>query len=204
MSDTVDADMEYNGDFLAIDEKLDEAANWTDTVQVPMGDSTITLAHRLLTERERLKLRVRLPMDELQAYQNDEMDADRERLLALQKKDSLTDAEEAELRDLHETAGQQTAGLLSALGEDGVNALMDAGKWTVQPTAADVRDLIDAPPDRQQAVFNGNVPNPLTPEKARDPLADAIRKKIEAQPYLIKLHLGMAALNETNGVTQGN
>jgi len=204
MSDSVDDDIQYNGDFLAVDEKLDEAANWTDTVQVPMGDSTITLAHRLLTERERLKLRVRLPMDELQEYQNEEMDADRERLLALQEKDSLTEEEEAELRDLHETAGQQTAGLLSALGEDGVNALMDAGKWTVQPTPEDINDVINAPVERQEAILGGDVPTTLTAEKVREPLADAIKEKIEAQPYLLKLHLGMKALNETNGVTQGN
>jgi len=204
MSDSVDDDIQYNGDFLAVDEKLDEAANWTDTVQVPMGDSTITLAHRLLTERERLKLRVRLPMDELQEYQNEEMDADRERLLALQEKDSLTEEEEAELRDLHETAGQQTAGLLSALGEDGVNALMDAGKWTVQPTPEDINDVINAPVERQEAILGGDVPTTLTAEKVREPLAEAIKEKIEAQPYLLKLHLGMKALNETNGVTQGN
>jgi len=204
MSDSVDDDIQYNGDFLAVDEKLDEAANWTDTVQVPMGDSTITLAHRLLTERERLKLRVQLPMDDLQEYQNEEMDADRERLLALQEKDSLTDDEEAELRELHETAGQQTAGLLSALGSDGVNALMDAGKWTVQPTAEDIQDVINAPKGRQKQIFDGDVPNVLTPEEVREPLAEAIRDKIEAQPYLLKLHLGMKALNETNGVTQGN
>jgi len=204
MSDSVDDDIQYNGDFLTVDEKLDEAANWTDTVQVPMGDSTITLAHRLLTERERLKLRVRLPMDELQEYQNEEMDADRERLLALQEKDSLTEEEEAELRDLHETAGQQTAGLLSALGEDGVNALMDAGKWTVQPTPEDINDVINAPVERQEAILGGDVPTTLTAEKVREPLAEAIKEKSEAQPYLLKWHLGMKALNETNGVTQGN
>jgi len=204
MSDNVDDDIEYNGDFLTVDEKLDEAANWTDTVQVPMGDDTITLAHRLLTERERLKLRVRLPMEELQDYQNDQMDGDRERLLALQEKDSLTEEEETELRELHETAGQQTAGLLSALGSDGVNALMDAGKWTVQPTTADINDVISAPTSRQKKIFDGDVPQHLTAEKVREPLAAAIRDKIESQPYLLKLHLGMKALNETNGVTQGN
>jgi hypothetical protein len=81
---------------------------------------------------------------------------------------------------------------------------MDAGKWTVQPTTADINDVINAPKARQKQIFDGDVPNVLTAEKVREPLADAIRKKIEAQPYLLKLHLGMKALNETNGVTQGN
>jgi hypothetical protein len=204
MTDTVDDSLDYNGDFLETEAKLEDTSTWTDTVEVPLGDDTITLAHRLLTERERVELRVRLPMDDLQEYQNEDMGEERERILELQEKDDLTEAEKEELKELHASAGQQIGGLLSALGQEGVNALMDAGKWTVQPTEADLNDVIQAPRERQKEIFNGDVPNVLDHETVREPLADAIRKKIEAQPYLIKLHIGLKALNETNGVTQGN
>jgi len=110
-------------------------------------------------------------------------------------------AEEDELIELAQEVNPEEEGK-DSIGEDAVDALMDAGVHAIEPTEGDVQDILAAGPDVQERVF-GEIPQSLDKETARDGMREYMRDRIEGQPFPIKFVLGQRAYMETVAV-QGN
>jgi len=190
-----------NGDFLKADDKIEQGTEWSDTLSIPIAGEEMEFGFTLLDERPRQHVQNTLPIDEFRKYKQDGMSDDHKRLMELQRKDDLTDEEEEELVELAQSVNPEEEGK-DSIGEEAVNALMDAGIHAIEPTEGDVQDILAATPDVQERVF-GEVPSSLDTETARDGLREYMRERIEGQPFPIKFVLGQRAYMETVAV-QGN
>lgn len=192
---------ELNGDFLKADEKIEQGTDWQDTMQIPIAGEKMEFGFTLLEERDRQHVQNELPIQEFKEYRDDGMSEEQERLMELQRKDELTDEEQQELVDLAEKVNPEDEGR-DSLGDDAVDALMDAGKAAIEPTEDDVADILAADPDVQKRIF-GEIPSNLDRDTAREKLRAYMKERIEGQPFPIKYVLGQRAYMETVAV-QGN
>lgn len=189
-----------NGDFLKADEKIEQGTDWQDTMTIPIAGEEMEFGFTLLDERPRQHVQNELPIQEFREYKNDGMSDEQERLMELQRKDDLTDEEEDELIELAEEVNPEEEGR-EKLGEDAVEALMDAGVHAIEPTDEDIQDILAADPETQERILD-EVSN-LDRDTARDELREYMRDRIEGQPFPIKYVLGQRAYMETVAV-QGN
>lgn len=191
---------EYNGDFLRADEKIQQGTDWQGEVTIPVAGEEMTFGFTLLDERVNQRVQSTLPLEEFRDYQKGGMSEEQERLLELQRKNDLTDAEQEELIELAQEVNPEEEGR-DTLGDDAVDALMDAGKHAIEPTDGDVEDVMGLSPNEQEALF-GDVPEGGEPA-FRDRLREYMRTRIEEQPFPIKFIIGQQAFMETVAV-QGN
>ena len=192
---------ELNGDFLRADEKIEQGLDWEDTMTIPIAGDKMEFGFTLLDERMRQQVQSTLPLEKFRDYRKGGMSEEQERLMELQRKDDLTDDEQEELVELAQEVNPEEEGR-DTLGDDAVNALMDAGKHAIEPTEGDIQDVIAADPQRQEAIL-GELPDHLDTETVRDGLREYMRDRIEEQPFPIKFQLGQRAFMETIAV-QGN
>lgn len=191
---------DLNGDFLKADDKIEQGTDWQDTMAIPIAGEKMEFGFTLLDERVRQRVQNTLPIDEFREYRSDDVSEEHERLMELQRKGDLTEEEEQELVELAQEVNPEDEGR-DTLGEDAVDALMDAGKHALEPTDGDVQDVMAADPDKQEQMF-GEVPAGDR-EDFRDRLRDYMRERVESQPFPIKFYLGQRAYMETVAV-QGN
>lgn len=189
---------DLNGDFLRADEKIEQGTDWQDTMQIPIAGEQMEFGFTLLDERVRQRVQNVLPLDEFRDYRKDGMSDEQERLMELQRKDDLSEDEQEELVELAQEVNPEEEGR-DSLGDDAVDALMDAGKHAIEPTEGDVQDVITADPDVQERVF-GEIPDHLDDETAREHLREYMRDRIEGQPFPIKFQLGQRAFMESVAV----
>lgn len=189
---------DFNGDLLRADEKIEQGIEWTDTVKIPVAGEEMTFGFSLLNERTRQPVQDALPLDEFRDYQDDGMSEQQERLMELQRKDDMSDEEEEELLRLAQEVNPEEEGR-NELGDDAVDALMEAGKEAFEPTEEDVGDILSAPPDVQQRIL-GDIPEHLDRETARKELREHMKERLEDQPFPIKFILGQRAYMETVAV----
>jgi len=192
---------DYNGDLLKADEKIEQGTEWWDTLTIPIAGEDMTFGFELLDERPRQNVQSNLPLEEFRDYQQGGMSEEQERLMELQRKDDLTDDEQEELVALAQEVNPEEEGR-DTLGEDAVDALMDAGKHAIRPTEDDITDVLNAPPDVQEKVL-GEIPDHLDREVIKEELQSYMRDRVENQPFPIKFHIGQRAFMETIAV-QGN
>jgi len=193
---------ELNGDLLRADEKIEQGLDWSDTMTIPIAGEKMEFGFTLLDERTRTMVQNTLPMDELRQYRSDGMSDEHKRLMELQRKDDLSESEREELIELAEEVNPEDEGK-DSLGEDAVEALMDAGKAALEPTEDDVSDLLAADPETQERIFGGDLPKHMDADVARDALSEYMTDRLEGQPFPIKFTLGQRAYMETLAV-QGN
>ena len=192
---------DYNGDFLRADEKIEQGNEWTDTLTIPIAGDKMEFGFGLLDERPRQMVQSTLPLDEFRDYQQGGMSDEQERLMELQRKNDLSDEEEQELVELAQKVNPEEEGR-DTLGDDAVDALMDAGKHAIEPTDGDIQDIINADPATQEKVL-GEVPQHLDHDTVREKMKPYMEERIEEQPFPIKFHIGQRAFMETIAV-QGN
>jgi hypothetical protein len=188
----------YDGGLLVADAKIEKGNNWQDTMTIPVAGDTTEFGFSLLDERPRQRVQNVLPLDEFRDYQQGGMSEQQDRLMELQRKDDLTDDEQAELLELVEEVNPEDEGR-DSLGDDAVNALMDAGVHAIEPTEDDINDLLAADPEVQERVF-GEIPDHVDHDTARDALKEYMEDRIENQPFPIKFQLGQRAFMETVSV----
>lgn len=191
---------DFNGDLLRADEKIERGTKWEDTTTIPIAGEQMEFGFSLLDERVNQRVQSTLPLEEFRDYKKGGMSDEQERLLELQRKDDLSDEEREELADLAEEVNPEEEGR-DTLGNDAVEALMDAGKHALKPTEDDVQDAMSLDPERQREMF-GSVPEG-GPDVFHDELQSYMRERIEGQPFPIKFTLGQIAFMETVAV-QGN
>lgn len=189
---------DLNGDFLRADAKIEQGTDWSDTTKIPVAGEKMEFGFELLDERVRQKVQNVLPIDEFRDYRKDGMSDEQKRLMELQRKDELTEEEREEFIELGEKVNPEEEGR-DSLGEDAVNALMDAGKEAIIPTEGDVSDVVAADPEKQEQIF-GEIPDHLDNETAREGLREYMKERIEGQPFPIKFTLGQIAFMETVAV----
>lgn len=189
---------ELNGDLLRADEKIEQGIEWQDTMTIPVAGENIEFGFSLLDERVRQQVQNELPIDEFRKYKQDGMSDEQERLMELQRKDELSEDEREELLDLAEEVNPEEEGR-NKLGEDAVDALMDAGKEALEPTEGDIQDIIAAEPDVQKRIF-GEIPQILDKDVAREKLKEYWKDRVEGQPFPVKYSLGQRAYMETVAV----
>lgn len=188
-------------DFLRAKEKISDALSWRGDVNVNLGGETVTFKHRLLNETELLEVKRSLNMSELDEADNAGQTDAQERLLELQQKEDLSDAEEAELEDLSGQVAQQTDQIERALGEDGYDILMEMGRRTIEPSDDYVDYVYELPPqDMKSELGMQTLPNPVTKGAVSERLSEQMVDVIDEQPYPIKLNIGMQAFSETLSV----
>jgi hypothetical protein len=192
---------ELNGDFLRADEKIEQGLDWDDTMTIPIAGDKMEFSFTLLDERMRQQVQSTLPLEKFRDYRKGGMSEQQERLMELQRKDDLTDDEQEELVELAQEVNPEEEGR-DTLGDDAVNALMDAGKHAIEPTEGDIQDVMAADPQRQEAIL-GELPDHMDTKTVRDGLREYMRDRIEEQPFPIKFQLGQRAFMETIAV-QGN
>jgi len=193
---------ELNGDLLLADEKIEQGINWQDTMSIPIAGEKIEFGFSLLEERVRQHVQNQLPLDEFRKYRSDGMSDEHKRLMELQRKDDLSEDEREELIELAEQVNPEEEGR-DSLGDEAIDALMDAGKAALEPTEDDVSDLLAADPETQQRIFGGELPNHMDADVARETLREYMQDRVEGQPFPIKFTLGQRAYMETVAV-QGN
>jgi len=192
---------EYNGDFLVADEKIQQGMEWSDTMTIPIAGEKREFGFVLLDERVRQEVQSALPLEKFKDYRKGGMSDEQERLMELQRKDELSESEQEELVELAEQVNPEEEGR-DTLGEDAVNALMDAGRHAIEPTEDDVQDIMQAPPDIQEQIFD-EIPSHLDKETAQTQLKSYMQSRVEGQPFPIKFQIGQRAFMETVAV-QGN
>jgi len=195
-------------DFVTAKRKTTNAREYRGDVNVSLGDETVTFKHRLLTETEFIRLQQVLDTEALDDDQptNPEVgqtDA-QQRLLELQQKEELSDAEEAELQELSGEVASETAKIKDALGDEGFNLLMEMGKDVIKVSDDDVRhvyDLVSDDPNQAQKLMGvSSLPSPITEGTVRENLEEELASMIVDQPYPIKLNVGLQAMAETISV----
>jgi len=179
------------------DEKIEEGTDWNDTMAIPIAGEKMEFGFSLLDERPRQHVQNTLPIDEFRKYKSDGMSEDHKRMMELQRKDELTESEEDELIELAQEVNPEDEGR-DKLGDDAVDALMDAGKHAIEPTDGDVTDIMNADPETQERIL-GEIPQGGR-DVFRDKLCDYWRDRIEGQPFPIKFTLGQRAYMETVAV----
>lgn len=192
---------EFNGDYLVARQKLEQGRKWRGEVNVPLGDTTVTLKHRLLNEEELADLKLAMPdtdPDE-DEFDDPELQEKQERLLELQSKNELSDEEEEELEELHRYVSARMDNVEDDLGEEAMELLMEYGADVLRPSEEDVQDLLDAPLEVQRKVM-GDVPQTLTKRKAREHLIEDMKEQVKNQPYPVKMQVGIQAMQETISV----
>lgn len=192
---------ELNGDFLRADEKIERGTSWSDTMQIAIAGEKMEFGFTLLDERVRQRVQSTLPLDEFRDYQKGGMSDEQKELMELQRKDELSEEERERLIELAQEVNPEEEGK-DTLGNDAVEALMDAGKHAIEPTEDDVTDVINAEPQTHEKIF-GEIPDHLDKEVAREGLREYMREQVEEQPFPIKFTLGQRAFMETVAV-QGN
>jgi len=188
---------DYHGDFLVADEKIEQGTDWTDTTTIPVAGDTLEFGFSLLDENVRQYVQSVLPLDELRASKQD-VSEDQERFMELQRKDELTEEDREELVELAEALNPEEEGR-ETLGEDAVDALMEAGVHAIEPTEDDVTDVMEADPETQQQIL-GEIPDHLDRAVAREQLKEYMEERIQGQPFPIKFTLGQTAYVETMSV----
>lgn len=189
---------DLNGDLLRADEKIEQGLEWSDTTEIPIAGEQMTFGFSLLNERQRQRVQNEMDLEEFEKYQNEDISEEHERLMELQRKSDLTDAEQEELVELAEEVNPEDEGR-DSLPDAAVDALMDAGKAALEPTDGDVTDLINADPKTQERIC-GELPDHLDKERARKELKEYMTDRIEGQPFPIKFMLGQIAYMETMAV----
>jgi len=192
---------DLNGDFLKADEKIQQGNEWTDTMKIPVAGEKMEFGFTLLDERIRQMVQSKLPLEEFRDYRSGGMSDEQKRLMELQRKDDLTDDEQEELIELAQEVNPEDEGK-DSLGQEAVDALMDAGRHAIEPTDDDIQDVINADPQTQERIL-GEIPNHLDGDVVRDGLREYMRESVEDQPFPIKFHIGQRAFMETISV-QGN
>lgn len=190
-------------DFIRAKKKINETLDWRGDVNVSLGNETVTFKHRLLNETEFMDLKQKLNLSELRQEADENLgqtDA-QERLLELQQKDDLSDEEEKELRELSREVAGETDRIEDVLGDDGYDALMEAGRDCIEPSDEDVEYVYNASPhEMKEHMGVDELPNPLTKDVVREYLRREITNMVSNQPYPIKMNVGMQALSETISV----
>lgn len=191
-------------DFIVAKEKIRDATNWRGSVNISLGDTTVTFAHRLLTESEITQLQQTLDLSAAQeANENLGATEAQERLLELQQKEEeLTEEEEEELDELSRQVAGETEQIEEAFGEDGYELLMEMGRRAVKPTEEDIEYVYNSSPSemKRHLGIDGKLPNPLTKEVVEEYLQEEIADMITDQPFPIKLNIGIQAFSETISV----
>lgn len=189
--------------FVRAKQKISDKTGWRGDVNVSLDDEMVTFKHRLMNEGEFLNVKKELNLSELQSEENENLgqtDA-QQRLLELQQKEELSEAEERELEELSQQVAGQTDRIERMLGDDGYNLLMEMGVKCIEPSDEDVEYVYNANPDEARELMGvDTLPNPLTKDVVRERLTEELRNIITDQPYPIKINVGMQALSETISV----
>jgi len=175
-------------------EKIQEGTSYTDTVDVPFGDRTIELTHRLLDESELYEVEAAIDREQMMEYQADDMSNAEQRIRELQDKAELSAAEEQELQELAQQIQAEQAGIMDAMGEDAFDAFMEAGRTAITPSQDDIDEHFEL--DGFTHVFAGlwnEVEAPFL--FVRGELE--MREMVVEQPYPIKLIIGQKAYFES-------
>jgi hypothetical protein len=196
--------LDYDGGLLLADEKIDEGLDWETEMVVPVAGEEVPFGISLLNERTVERVKQTLPIDEFQAYRNEDRSEDYERFMELQRKgpDELDEEEREEFLELAEEVNPEEEGR-DSLGDEAIDALMDAGKEALEPTEDDISDFMSLSPERQADICGGDLPDHLDTEVAAEQLRSYMQERIENQPFPIKFMLGQRAYLETVTV-QGN
>lgn len=192
-------------DFVKANKKITKAKEWRGTVNVSMGEDTLTFAHRLLGENEFLDVQQKLDLSELDAdpeepNENVGQTEAQERLLELQQKEELTDEEKEELRGLTDEVAGETEEIEKALGDEGYSLLTKLGRDTIEPTQEDIDYFYDNPTELHQYTEIEKLPDVLTKGRIEEILRNELQKMVTNQPYPVKLNVGMQSFSETMSV----
>jgi len=175
-------------------EKIQEGTSYTDTVDVPFGDRTIELTHRLLDESELYEVEAAIDREQMMEYQADDISNAEQRIRELQDKAELSTAEEQELQELAQQIQAEQAGIMDAMGEDAFDAFMEAGRTAITPSQDDIDEHFELSTDEQERRFNFI---PKTREDMREAIELEMREMVVEQPYPIKLIIGQKAYFES-------
>ena len=175
-------------------QEITEGKDYRDTVEVPFGEKTIDLTHRLLTETELLEIESTIDREEMVDHMESEASDAEQRLQQLQQKDDLTTAEEQELQDLARQIQAEQAGIMNSMGMETFKAFMNAGKTALTPSEEDIEEHFDLSAEEQRQRFNF-VPN--TRDDMREAIELEMEEMVQEQPYPIKLIVGQKAYAES-------
>jgi hypothetical protein len=185
-------------------QKIQSGTSYRDTVRVPFGDpetgelESIELTHRLLTENEYWNVAASIDNSEVEQDDPDgEVEKAQQTVQRLQGKENLTPHQEKELESALETVQQNQGQLISNLGQETFDALLDVGKTCLAPSQEDVDAAFNMSPPEQEQRFKF-VPN--TRDEMRDAIKLEMEDMVEDQPYLIKFIVGLKAWSASQSV----
>ena len=182
------------GDWAKARRKINEGKNYKESANVALGDITVELSHRLLTESEYLQVRTDIDTEKLREHRSEGQSDAEERVLELQEQDELTEAEERELKEVSREVKEQQAGIMESLGYETYKAFMDAGKKALVPSDDDIQDAFNLDIDEQKSRFNFV---PQTREDMAEALKLEMNEVVTDSPYLIKFTIGQQAFAES-------
>jgi hypothetical protein len=178
--------------------KITDGTDWRGTVAVPLGDETIEIGHRLLTESEFFRVKEAIDLAELQQYEDEAMDDEMERLQELQAKndDDLTPTEQEELEELSTKLAVKQSELQDKLGDDVYEELLWAGRKAIHPTDEDVSEFMNDL-EWQKQLNDGDPIEGTTRKRFEQVLKADMEQMVDDQPYPIKYMVGQAAFKES-------
>jgi hypothetical protein len=188
-------------DLDSVTQKVKEGINWRGDIRVEIDEEEHELSVRQLRDPEFREVMSMIDRDELDELRNDLPDDMMEEYRELQTKEELEGEEEERLEAIRDDLEESTANLFDVLSEDTFEGIRQAGKYAVEP---DEDDMQTAFRERAAEIEREYGIKVQTPEDVEPALQDDIEAMIDNATGLVSFTIGMQALVETVGESEGN
>lgn len=188
-------------DLSAVRQKVEEGIEWRGAIRVSINDEEHELTVRQLRDPEFFEVMSMIDREELEELQEELPEETMDEFRDLQTKEELDEDEEERLDELREELEGSTTDMFQVLSEETFEGIRLAGKYAVEP---DEEDMQNAFRERAAEIERQYGIKVQTPEDVYDALKDDIRAMIDDATQLTSFTIGMQALVESVGQSEGN
>lgn len=188
-------------DLNSVRQKVEEGINWRGTIRVSINDEDHDLTVRQLRDPEFFEVMSMIDRSELEELREELPEDTMEEFRELQTKEELDEGEEERLEELRDELESSTTDMFDVLSADTFEGIRQAGKYAVEP---DEEDMQSAFRDRAAEIEREYGVKVQMPEDVKPALQDDIENMIDDATNLTSFTIGMQALVETVGESEGN
>lgn len=182
-------------------QKVKEGINWRGTIRVEIEGEEHELTVRQLRDGEFREVMSMIDQDELDELRSELPEDEMEEYRDLQTKEDLDEEEQERLDEIRAELEESTTDMFDVLSESTFEGIRKAGKYAVEP---DEEDMQAAFRERAAEIEREYGVKVQTPEDVEPALQDDIEQMIEDATGLVSFTIGMQALVESVGESEGN
>lgn len=188
-------------DLNKVDQKLKEGADWRGTIRVSIADDEYELTVRQLRDPEFSEVMRKIDRDELQQLRSELPSDAMETMRELRQKDELTDEESEELAAAQREMNEAEVDIFEIISPSTFEGIRLCAKYCVEP---DKDDMVQALEERAHEIEREYNIKVQVPEDTKVALQDDIDEMIDNATRMASFTIGIQALVETIGESEGN